>query len=276
VLGLLRVPDDPAAMVLAELGVGLPAARATVENAVGKGVGPVLGQIEATAALRTLLGVATREAEDAGQELVGALHLLHALAADPDETTRQVLDELGITSAAIQSRLQALLDESGDEAADDASGEGLTPEDIEQRLSDDARAALGLAHDEAAQLRHESVNLVHLLLGLLGNDLCLAARSLQRAGLTQADLRRATEFVLGPGTASLNGDRPRSPKVWKALQLADVERRRHGHAAIGTGHVLLGIIHSGDSVAGGLCELLGVRLSRVAPLLGTGLDQPPD
>jgi hypothetical protein len=64
VLGLLRVPDDPAAMVLAELGVGLPAARATVENAVGKGVGPVLGQIEATAALRTLLGVATREAED--------------------------------------------------------------------------------------------------------------------------------------------------------------------------------------------------------------------
>src|SRR5215207_4697993 len=101
VLGLLRVPDDPAAMVLAELGVGLPAARATVENAVGKGVGPVLGQIEATAALRTLLGVATREAEDAGQELVGALHLLHALAADPDETTRQVLDELGITSAAI-------------------------------------------------------------------------------------------------------------------------------------------------------------------------------
>jgi ATP-dependent Clp protease ATP-binding subunit ClpA len=275
VLGLLRVPDDPAAMILAELGVALPPARAAVEQAIGRGVGPVLGQIQATSALHTLLRVAARHAAEAGQDLVDAVHLLAALVEETHEATCQVLDTLGITAVVVLPRLAALAEDFAASGAEGVAEEIVAPEDIERRLNDEARSALRLAHDEARRLQHETVDLVHLLIGLLGNEACLAARSLARVGLTQPDLRRAVEFVLGQGSADGDGERDRSPRVWKALQQADAERRKHAQGAIGTGHVLLGIIHAGDSVAGGLCDLLGVRLARVVPMLGSGLDQPP-
>lgn len=47
------------------------------------------------------------------------------------------------------------------------------------------------------------------------------------------------------------------------IELAVDEQRRLSHDAIGTQHLLLGLVHEGDGLAVDVLESLGVRLERV-------------
>jgi ATP-dependent Clp protease ATP-binding subunit ClpC len=72
-----------------------------------------------------------------------------------------------------------------------------------------------------------------------------------------------------------------SPRARTVLQLADQERRRLDGPTIGTGHLLVGIVRAGDSIATGVCQVLGVKLSRIIPAAGqstdsSSIDQPEE
>ncbi len=47
------------------------------------------------------------------------------------------------------------------------------------------------------------------------------------------------------------------------IELAVDEARRLNHPAIGTEHLLLGLVHEGEGIAVGVLESLGVRSERV-------------
>jgi ATP-dependent Clp protease ATP-binding subunit ClpC len=66
---------------------------------------------------------------------------------------------------------------------------------------------------------------------------------------------------------------PYTPRVRKVIGLAIEESRRLGDDYIGTGHLLLGIIHEGEGVANVILEKVGAldKVARVRTL--TLLDQ---
>ena len=93
-LGLLRESGGAAASVLTSLGVSLDAARASVENADGRGPGAA-GHIPFTPEAKRTLELALREALQLGHDYIGTGHILLGLTTDPGCKGAEVLMELG-------------------------------------------------------------------------------------------------------------------------------------------------------------------------------------
>jgi ATP-dependent Clp protease ATP-binding subunit ClpA len=144
---------------------------------------------------------------------------------------------------------------------------------IFQRFTQHARQAVVHAADEARELRHESVRPEHLLLGVAAETGGLAARILEDAGTSYAELRQVAEqFDAGPETidadalASIGIDLeavrrriddafgpgalerrtirnsiPFHPDAKRVLECALKEAKDLHHAYIGTEHILLAL-----------------------------------
>jgi ATP-dependent Clp protease ATP-binding subunit ClpC len=93
-LGLLRVPDGPAARVLGGLGVTADAARAEVEHLIGRGASSRAGydgHITFTPQAKKILELSRSEALQRFDDFVGAEHLLIALLREGQGVAAQVL-----------------------------------------------------------------------------------------------------------------------------------------------------------------------------------------
>ncbi|MBN2471307.1 MAG: ATP-dependent Clp protease ATP-binding subunit [Anaerolineae bacterium] len=128
-----------------------------------------------------------------------------------------------------------------------------------ERFTQRARRVLSLAQDEAERMQHSYIGTEHLLMGLIREEGGVAGRVLRDLGLeprrvedlvqrmTRADKRTATDerLDLSPGTK-------------RVLELAVDEARRMEHHYIGTEHLLLGLVRSGEGVAIDVLKRLGV------------------
>ena len=131
------------------------------------------------------------------------------------------------------------------------------------RFDDRARKALTLAQDEAKRYGHTYIGTEHLLLGLLRDRECGAARVLERMGVELARVRTALEFIIGRGDRPAAGEVGLTPRAKRCVELAIDEARRLGHHDIRTEHLLLGIVREGEGIAAGVLESLGVNLDKV-------------
>jgi ATP-dependent Clp protease ATP-binding subunit ClpA len=163
-----------------------------------------------------------------------------------------------------------------------------------ERFSDEARAVVRGAQEEARRLRHRYVGTEHLLLAMLagegpgaqalrergvdaddirrrvialvgspaGDDLDPAA--LATLGIDLDEVRRATEASFGPGALDTRGGAMPTGHIpftaKKILELALRESLRLGHRHIGEGHLLLGLIREGDGAAATTLTQAGVDL----------------
>ncbi len=128
-----------------------------------------------------------------------------------------------------------------------------------ERFTQRARRVLSLAQDEAERMQHSYIGTEHLLMGLIREEGGVAGRVLRDLGLeprrvedlvqrmTRADKRTNTDerLDLSPGTK-------------RVLELAVDEARRMEHHYIGTEHLLLGLVRSGEGVAIDVLKRLGV------------------
>jgi hypothetical protein len=135
-----------------------------------------------------------------------------------------------------------------------------------------ARRAVALAEVEARELAHDRVGTEHLLLGLLVNEGSNAAGALADAGVTLAAARRKVSEAVGspPDDGRRpSGPLPKSPRAVRALGRA----ARFAHArradAVGTEHVLLGVLDV-EGTAGQVLRGLGFDVER----LRASLDGP--
>ena len=116
-----------------------------------------------------------------------------------------------------------------------------------ERFTDKARRTVVLAQEEARQLRHDHIGTEHLLLGLLRESDGAAASALSSLGISLAAARErvAAAEPRGPGRSDemVSGHIPFTPQAKRALELALREALQLGHDYIGTGHILLGIVH---------------------------------
>lgn len=147
-------------------------------------------------------------------------------------------------------------------------------------FTDRARRAVVLSQDEAIALGHDFIGTEHILLGLIGTDQSTAGdvlreqgveltraraetvRILKAAGIVAAggqpardalssigidieEIQRRADDTFGPG--AFQYPRPAyTPDAKKALEHTLHEARALGHEKFGTGHILLGLLATGQ------------------------------
>ncbi len=132
-----------------------------------------------------------------------------------------------------------------------------------QRFTERARRVVFSAQEEAGRLGENYVSTEHLLLGLLREQDSVAARILDRMGVSLARIRSEMERSITRGEGRHGQDMQLTPRAKRVIDLSYDEARLLDNNYIGTEHLLLGLIREGDGLAGRVLSKLGVTLERV-------------
>lgn len=129
-----------------------------------------------------------------------------------------------------------------------------------ERYTEKARRVIFFARYEASQYGSQTIETVHLLLGLLREDHALARRFLEEKGGVQS-LRDEIESQITRGERiSTSVELPLSAECKRILNMAAEEAERLGNKHVGTEHFLLGILREKDSWAARLLRDRGLFL----------------
>ena len=143
--------------------------------------------------------------------------------------------------------------------------------DMWQRFTNPATRVIHFAQEEAKRLGMSVVGTEHLLLGLVREGEGVAARVLERLGVSLGRVRSELTRQLGASEGHAGGSTrlTLSPKAKKALEYALQEARELNPKLglldfVDTEHLLLGLIREGSGCKGvRLLEGLGVDIERV-------------
>jgi ATP-dependent Clp protease ATP-binding subunit ClpC len=131
-----------------------------------------------------------------------------------------------------------------------------------QRFTERARKVVFYAQEEAQKFGEGYVSTEHLLLGLVRESDSVAARVLEKLGVSLNRIRAEVEKQLPRGDARPTQDMTLTPRAKRVIDLAYDEARNLNNNYIGTEHLLLGLIREGDGLAGRVLAKLGVELER--------------
>ena len=131
-----------------------------------------------------------------------------------------------------------------------------------QRFTERARKVVFYAQEEAGRLGENYVSTEHLLLGLVRENDSVAARILDRIGVSLGRIRSEIERQVAHGDGRLGQDMQLTPRAKRVIDLSYDEARNLNNNYIGTEHLLLGLIREGEGLAGRTLEKLGVDLER--------------
>ncbi len=130
-------------------------------------------------------------------------------------------------------------------------------------FTDRARLAVYFATEEAPRLGEKYVGTEHLMLGLLRDEDNVAHWVLDQLGISPKDLRADIEGQVMQ-KLGLTGQEPQlTPRAKKVLDLAHEEAQRLGHAVIGTGHILLGLMRDDYGLGAHALRQRGAELEQV-------------
>jgi len=131
-----------------------------------------------------------------------------------------------------------------------------------QRFTERARKVVFYAQEEAQKFGEGYVSTEHLLLGLVRESDSVAARVLEKLGVSLNRIRAEVENQLPRGDARPSQDMTLTPRAKRVIDLAYDEARNLNNNYIGTEHLLLGLIREGDGLAGRVLAKLGVELEK--------------
>jgi ATP-dependent Clp protease ATP-binding subunit ClpC len=144
-----------------------------------------------------------------------------------------------------------------------------------QRFTERARRVVFFAQEEAGRLGENYVSTEHLLLGLVRENDSVAARILDRLGVSLGRIRSEIERQVARGDGRLGQDMQLTPRAKRVIDLAYDEARQLNNNYIGTEHLLLGLIREGEGLAGRVLNKLGVDLERTRREVMLLQDQEP-
>jgi len=185
-----------------------------------------------TAQARSVVTIAQQEARELGHPTIGTHHLLLGILGEPDAAGGRALGALGLDRSEVREDVRrfeqdraALSEQDADalrsvgidldevrRTVEEAFGPGALEGSTSGRrglgaghvpFTAESKKALELALREAIHLGHRSIGTEHLLLGLVRDETCSAARILAARG---ADRERVRAEVLRQIAAG--GDRP--------------------------------------------------------------------
>ena len=131
-----------------------------------------------------------------------------------------------------------------------------------QRFTERARRVIFFAQEEAGRLGENFVTTEHLLLGLVRENDSVAARILERMGVSLNRIRAEVERQVTRGDGRLGQDMQLTPRAKRVIDLAYDEARQLNNNYIGTEHLLLGLIREGEGLAARILAKLGVDIER--------------
>ena len=131
-----------------------------------------------------------------------------------------------------------------------------------QRFTERARKVVFYAQEEAQKFGEGYVSTEHLLLGLVREPDSVAARVLEKLGVSLSKIRSEVEKQLPRGDQKQVQDMTLTPRAKRVIDLAYDEARTLNNNYIGTEHLLLGLIREGDGLAGRVLAKLDVDLER--------------
>jgi hypothetical protein len=149
------------------------------------------------------------------------------------------------------------------------------------RVTEPAQRAVLNAKREAGRLGHDHVGTEHLLLGLLGDQQCLAVAALGKLEIPAATVGRRVEETIGQGPAApaMGFGLPTTRPFTLVLSLAARETIELDHDRLGTEELLLGLAREGEGVAARVLQDLGAGLlelrEAVAAQHAAGVDPEP-
>jgi hypothetical protein len=132
------------------------------------------------------------------------------------------------------------------------------------RMTDQARAAVANAEEQARALNHTHLGTEHLLLALAGQQTGLAAQTLRQFGIgVDAVLAKVREKTGGDAVGPVPRRISFAPRTKKVLELALRESLALKQRGIGPEHILLGILREGEGPAAQIMVELGADLRQL-------------
>ncbi len=133
-----------------------------------------------------------------------------------------------------------------------------------ERFTERARKVMQLANQEAQRFNHEYVGTEHILLGLIKEGSGVAATILRQMGGDTRKIRLEIEKLVrsGPDLVML-GRLPQTPRAKKVIEYAIEEAHSLGSVAVGTEHLLLGLIREQEGMAAQALMNMGLKLADV-------------
>jgi predicted dehydrogenase len=272
-LGLIKLGQGVAVNVLQKRGLDLEAVRMEVEKHVG--VGPdqkMIGNILYTPRVKKMLALAAKEAKALNHTYVGTEHILLGLMREGDGVAARVLKNLEVDVEQTRQEILKELDPNFAPSANRDAPSNLVAYDGHQVIWDPqteyeftprAQQAIALARAEAELLHHNSVDTVHLLLGLIKLGPGVSVTVLQKLGLDLEKVREEVKRQVAPGADQQTaGNIPYTLGVKKVLAHAVGEARALNHTYVGTDHILLGLLREGDETAARVLTNLGVDVEQ--------------
>lgn len=128
-------------------------------------------------------------------------------------------------------------------------------------FTEKARISISEAHDAAAEMGHNYIGSEHLLLGLIREGSGVAAKVLEKNGITaEKVIEKINEYIGTSSPLPQQTELPLTPRSKRLLEISALEARRLNHKYIGTEHILMAIIRDGDGVAAKILETSEINL----------------
>ncbi len=238
---------------------------------------------------KSALTLAQGEAEKSHHSYIGTEHILLGLLREGDGLAAQVLADLGVEIDKVRSTIESVL----------GRNQGV----IVQQIVPTSRVkkVIEIAFEEAKRTNDTFVGTEHLLLGLLIEGEGIAAHVLEDLGANLETVRAEIEKLGQAG--GREGEEPRPPPYWSghqgpsrlrpafpggawggpprpdsgprltaearsAVALAEEECLHMGAMAVGTEHLLVGLLRQGLGRAASALTQAGVELERVRAEVG--------
>ncbi len=239
---------------------------------------------------KAALTLAQGEAEKSHHSYIGTEHVLLGLLREGDGLAARVLGSLGVEIDKVRSTIDSFL----------GAGERVVVQQIIPTSR--VKKVIEIAFEEAKRMNDTSVGTEHLLLGLLIEGEGIAAHVLEDLGANLETVRAQIEklgqeggregeepgprpywsgypwpsrfrasFPGGSGASLLRPDsEPRlTAEARSAVALAEEECLHMGAMAVGTEHLLVGLLRQGLGRAASALAQAGVELERVRAEVGT-------
>ena len=273
-LGLVRENDCAAAKLLTKMDISLDDIRSEIAQQVKRGDGRLSQDMQLTPRSKRIIDLAYDEARHLSNNFIGTEHILLGVIREGEGVAGRVLAKLGVELE--RTRREALEFQDRDSAAEaKPPGTGAAPDETEtgaaekegkapmwQRFTERARRVVFFAQEEAGKLGENYVSTEHLLLGLVRENDSVAARILDRMGISLGRIRSEVERQVTRGDGRLGQDMQLTPRAKRVIDLGYDEARQLSNNYIGTEHILLGMIREYNGLAGRVLAKLGVELVR--------------
>jgi hypothetical protein len=220
--------------------------------------------------LDDLITAVTRAHEAPLDQLSGAVLLAEHLDDVADSLIGHFVDQarragaswsdigrsMGVTKQAAQKRFVG-------RPKDDTPA--LDPSQGFSRFTEEARAIVVGAQEQARTAGNATISVAHLVLALVADPASAAARAVVAQGVSLDAVRRTATATLPPAVDDVPALIPFDPHARRSLELTFEEATRRGHESIDGGDVLLGVLAAEDGT--GVLAGLGVGRDAVEAAL---------